>query len=68
MHIINEEVSKKFKDKTTAPLKPTLGSDGIISYAYFFKNMKFKHPFSPKKIMFRKIAKPGFSAKGAAQK
>lgn len=42
---INEEVSKKFPEKTTAKLIANLPADGIISYAYFLKKMKFDTPF-----------------------
>lgn len=42
---INDEVSKKFPNKTTKKLEANLKPDSIISYAYFFKLMKFEHPF-----------------------
>lgn len=45
---INQEVKKKFPDKTTPPLKANLSADSIISYGYFLKKLKFEEPFKPK--------------------
>lgn len=44
---INSQVSKKFPQKTTEKIPENLPDDGIISYAYFLKNLKFDEPFKP---------------------
>ena len=44
---INDECSKKFPDKTTKKLEANLPEDGVISFAYFLKDLKFPFPFAP---------------------
>ena len=41
VHKINDEVSKKFSNKTTEKIEGNLKPNSIISYAYFCKLMKF---------------------------
>jgi len=40
-----------------------LAADSIISFAYFFKNMKFQYPFSKADVQFKNETVPGFEAK-----
>ena len=45
IHKINEEVKKKFPEKTTPKLEADLSDCDIIAFGYFFKKLKFEYPF-----------------------
>lgn len=68
IRLINKEVSEKFPDKTTGALKEDLPEDGIISFAYFLKNLKFQFPFTKKKVDFCGKDVAGFHGSNAQQK
>ena len=43
----------KFPSKTTPSFEADLQDNDIIAYAYFFKQLLFKFPFSNKEVMFK---------------
>ena len=65
---INEEVHKKFPNKTTAKLRANIPDKGIISYSYFNINIKFTHKFNESTVKFKGAKVPGFKANNLVQR
>ncbi len=65
---MNEKANQKFPQKTSVKLQPNLQADSIISFAYFFKMMKFNNPFNKTDVNFKGVLVPSFEAKKLEQK
>ena len=69
IHKINEEVKKKFPEKTTPALEANLSDVDIIAFGYFFKKLKFEYPFEKiNEIYFNNKTVNGFRAATKNQK
>lgn len=63
LEVINRESRSKFPQKSFGDIEAELGEEDIISYAYFFKNVRYEKPFTRKTVMFDTIKVSGFEAK-----
>ncbi len=65
---INYELNKKFPSRSFADLNVDLHPTDIISYAYFFKEVKYKTVFEKKDVYFNDQKVKGFYAQEENQK
>ena len=59
---INTASRKKFPNKTFHDLQIDLAKEDIISYAYFYKNVRYEKPFTSKTVRFDSAMVKGFEA------
>ena len=68
VNIINRESREKFPQKSFDDLKIELPARGIISYAYFFKEVEYEKEFEEKNFKFNGEMVKGFYAADEHQK
>jgi hypothetical protein len=66
--LINKESREKFPQKSFEDLEIKLNDKDIISYAYFFKKIKYETQFSKKEVNFENENVKGFFAENKKQK
>ncbi|MDD4902630.1 MAG: hypothetical protein PHE24_05865 [Patescibacteria group bacterium] len=65
---INKESKAKFPDKSFGDLQIKLDPTGIISYAYFLKQVEYQTVFDKKDVSFNGQKVAGFYARGGAER